>query len=104
MSMAESFVPFFANGTLPAGTAAPTPTPTRLTQLLSPAAPPVENSPFMPALSNGAVTTILGLAPCPAAKAESAQPAVTLQHEDGRVTRIRVQCGCGQVIDLDCVY
>ena len=104
MSMAESFVPFFANGTLPAGNVAPSQAPTRLTQLLPQAAPPMENSPFMPAMANGAITAIPGLAPCPAAKTESAQPAVTLQHEDGRVTRIRVQCGCGQVIDLDCVY
>ena len=33
-----------------------------------------------------------------------AQPVVTLQREGDRVTQIRIQCVCGQVIDLECVY
>ena len=34
----------------------------------------------------------------------SPQPVVTLQREADRVTRIRIQCACGEVIDLDCLY
>lgn len=34
----------------------------------------------------------------------AAAPAITLQREGERVKGIRIQCGCGQVIDLECVY
>ncbi len=33
-----------------------------------------------------------------------AKPIVTLQREGDVVTGIRIQCGCGQVVDLTCVY
>src|SRR6185436_9589593 len=33
-----------------------------------------------------------------------APPAVTLQRNGDVVTAIRVQCGCGQVIELNCTY
>ena len=33
-----------------------------------------------------------------------AHPAVTLQRNGDVVTAIRVQCGCGQVIELNCTY
>jgi len=32
------------------------------------------------------------------------KPVVTLQREGDRVTGIRVECGCGQVIELVCSY
>ena len=32
------------------------------------------------------------------------KPVITLQRTGEVVTSIRVQCGCGQVIDLACVY
>jgi hypothetical protein len=32
------------------------------------------------------------------------EPCVSLQRDGDRVTAIRVQCSCGQVIDLACVY
>jgi hypothetical protein len=32
------------------------------------------------------------------------KPIVTLQRNGGAISGIRVQCGCGQVIDLNCVY
>ena len=32
------------------------------------------------------------------------EPRVSLQCEGDRVTSIRVQCSCGQVMDLACVY
>lgn len=35
---------------------------------------------------------------------EHGTPQVTVQREGERVTGIRVQCGCGQVLTLDCVY
>jgi hypothetical protein len=32
------------------------------------------------------------------------EPRVTVQRVGDRVTAIQVQCGCGQVIELACVY
>ena len=43
----------------------------------------------------------MGLA---AAKAACGEPRVTLQHEGGRVSAIRLHCSCGQVFELACVY
>jgi hypothetical protein len=34
----------------------------------------------------------------------AAKPAITLQRKGNVVTSIRVQCGCGQVIDINCQY
>jgi hypothetical protein len=33
-----------------------------------------------------------------------AKPTVTLQRNGDVVTGIRIQCGCGRVTDLNCVY
>ena len=35
---------------------------------------------------------------------KSCDPRVSLQREGDHVTSIHIQCGCGQVIDLACVY
>ena len=49
-------------------------------------------------------------APMPAAPEPSADPAhphrpvVKLVREGDHVKQIRIQCSCGQVIELDCVY
>jgi hypothetical protein len=32
------------------------------------------------------------------------EPRVTLQREGDRITHLRIQCTCGQIIDLACVY
>ena len=32
------------------------------------------------------------------------QPEITLQREGDRITQIRIQCGCGQLIELGCQY
>jgi len=32
------------------------------------------------------------------------EPRVTVQREGDRVTHLRVQCICGQILDLACVY
>ena len=34
----------------------------------------------------------------------SGQPTVTLQREGEKITGIRVECACGQVIELACSY
>ena len=32
------------------------------------------------------------------------EPHLTLQRDGDRITNIRIQCGCGQVMELACVY
>jgi hypothetical protein len=32
------------------------------------------------------------------------QPVITLQRDGDIVSRIRIQCGCGRIVDLDCSY
>ncbi len=39
-----------------------------------------------------------------AAQHTCAPPVVTLQRVGDKVTGIRIQCGCGQVTELNCVY
>jgi hypothetical protein len=34
----------------------------------------------------------------------SARPVVTLQRDGDRVTHVRIDCACGQVIELACEY
>lgn len=46
-------------------------------------------------LSGGATT---------GARGANCEPRVTLQRDGDRVAGIRVECSCGQVIDLACVY
>jgi hypothetical protein len=40
----------------------------------------------------------------PSAHAGNCEPKVSLQRERNRVTGIHIQCSCGQVIELSCVY
>jgi hypothetical protein len=32
------------------------------------------------------------------------EPRVTVQREGDRVTHLRIQCTCGQIMELACVY
>ena len=32
------------------------------------------------------------------------EPRVTIQRDGDRVTHLRIQCACGQIMDLACVY
>jgi hypothetical protein len=40
----------------------------------------------------------------PEGKAKKCAPIVDVEREGERITRIRVQCSCGEVIELDCQY
>jgi hypothetical protein len=35
---------------------------------------------------------------------KNCEPQLSVQRDDGRITNIRIQCNCGQTIDLACVY
>src|SRR6185436_3392477 len=41
---------------------------------------------------------------CALVASANAQPVITLEREGDQVTHIRIQCSCGQVIELECVY
>ena len=32
------------------------------------------------------------------------EPLVTLERDGDRITRIKIQCTCGQVVELNCTY
>lgn len=36
--------------------------------------------------------------------AKSCEPRISVQRDGDKVTNIRVQCSCGQVMDLACIY
>ncbi len=44
----------------------------------------------------------VGTTPC--AQHPATAPVVTLRRDGDHVTHIRIQCPCGQLIELECVY
>jgi hypothetical protein len=42
--------------------------------------------------------------PAAASEKKICEPRVAVQRDGNRVTHLRVQCTCGQVLDLACVY
>jgi hypothetical protein len=52
--------------------------------------------------ANGHAMAALSAPPAPAQNC--APPKVTLQRQGEVVSGIRIQCACGQVIELSCVY
>jgi hypothetical protein len=56
-------------------------------------AEPTASTPFRPLFT-----------PAPPAPAASSEPKLTLKREAGRITTIKIQCSCGQVIELACDY
>lgn len=37
-------------------------------------------------------------------KKQNCEPHLSVQRDGGRITNIRIQCNCGQTIDVACVY
>ena len=64
--------------------------------------PGAENQPA----KNFQALETLRAAPAPAAAEENktCEPRVSVQRDGGRVTHLRIQCTCGQVMDLACLY
>jgi hypothetical protein len=85
--MNQSFLPLSlsAHGAPPAGASQ-----TKL------AAEPQGARPFRPL-----ATAAAGAQPAPACGGE---PKLSLEREGGRITRIKIQCCCGHVIELACGY
>jgi len=45
-----------------------------------------------------------GASPATSATGSGGEPQVTLHREGDRIVGIRVQCACGQTIELACIY
>jgi hypothetical protein len=35
---------------------------------------------------------------------KNCEPTLSVQRDNGRISRIQIQCSCGQTIDLECLY
>jgi hypothetical protein len=92
--MAAEFVPFLASFKRESDSAASSANPAR-------APAPADFAPVRPEPTNR--ETVAESAPVRTGTPPHS-PTVTLQREGDRVTRIQVQCACGEVIELDCEY
>ncbi len=73
----------------------------------APAAPPPSPSnPSSPAPPRKSAPASSGFTPLTSAGAGGGnhQPQISVQREGDRITLIRVQCACGQIIELACHY
>jgi hypothetical protein len=60
---------------------------------------------ILPQAQQAAPFQPVATAPSPAGNQLSPkEPQVTLEREGDRITRIKIQCVCGQVLELDCAY
>lgn len=95
--MPSAFVPFLNSGGKTAPAALPAATP------MTDSAPGA--GAFAALVPSGASVNPTTVANCThAANGALAKPVVTLQKDGERVTHIRIQCGCGQVVELECAY
>ena len=85
--MAASFVPLIARKTAGSGTAS---------EGGAQAGPPTPAFAPLRVHNPGSCNSVPG--------STQREPVVTLQKVDDQVTGIRIECGCGQVIELACTY
>jgi hypothetical protein len=77
---------------------------------LTAAQPSPEQREFRVTVTNGAKNGSHGHtfqtleSPMAAGGKKTCEPRVSVQRDGNRVTHLRVQCSCGQVLDLACVY
>ncbi len=115
ISRSETFVPFFGHSSGGGGTP---PTAHGTSRHNSPA-PPSDKGNFIPSVPTPGATPAPpptpGATPSPPATNGTGatprelhrahgKPVVTVERDGDRVTSIRVQCGCGDTIELDCLY
>jgi len=97
--MPSAFVPFLKTG----GKSAASPTGAARTASADTAAGAGAFAALVPSGPNPPPPT--GTPTCAAgAHPATGKPTVSLQKEGDRVTHIRIQCGCGEVIELACDY
>jgi hypothetical protein len=89
----EAFVPLAA--------ASPRPASERREFRATVISPSSQAQPFQ---SIAAAAAVIPSAANPAAHVAHGEPKVTLQRNGNQVTGIHIQCSCGQVMELSCVY
>ncbi len=92
-SRADSFVPL---------TAAPMPDGRRPDVRVTVLKPEVTPQPFQPLVTSEPRPAAPHLTPRPASAV--CEPRVTVERDGNMVSAIRIQCTCGQTIELACVY
>ncbi len=100
--MSSAFVPFLPSGGKTAATAA-----LNVGGLAESASAGNRFAALVPTTAATASTTASVTVPttsCAHAPQPNAKPVVTLKKDGDRVTHIRIQCGCGEVIELECAY
>ncbi len=100
--MAANFVPF--GNTPPPTNDAAANEPLKWKVVSSANAKPLVDAEALPSATPGPRPTIPHFAPKGGSPACTNTPKVTLQKEGDKVTQIRIQCTCGQVIELACQY
>lgn len=86
--MSDSFVPFSKNRSKPG------PGSDNFRVTILPQAQ--QSAPFQPSAASNI--------PAATSKPAPKEPQITLERDGDRITRIKVQCSCGQVIELNCAY
>ncbi len=87
-ALPDQFIPLQAPANLPSAGFSP---------LKTGSLPQPANQPSAQATPARLATSAADSNPC-------GEPVVTLERNGDVVSRIRVQCGCGRVIELDCAY
>jgi hypothetical protein len=86
---------------VPLGGSAATPTPAAFQALRVTGVSSAEAAqPVGPAVSQEAGPVLME----PAAASPGAEPKITVHRDGERVTRISIECSCGQIIELACAY
>jgi hypothetical protein len=86
--MPSNFTPFPAASSASPATRPPQPT-------FAPVVPTAPQGTNIPPISNPAATQ---------GKAKACAPVVDVEREGERITRIRIKCSCGELIEIDCQY
>ncbi len=100
-NLAEDFVPFepaTPRGQVDSGPrlkVVPKPGPSEDSTDFAPLEPPAGNSDGSP---TGKVHSSAH------SKSNSSAPSISLEREGDRITSIRIECACGQIIELNCTY
>lgn len=95
--MSETFIPLFAktvNGAEPS---------VEFSRLKVKASPAPSAVPALAGTSSSATVATQAAAPAVACNSHGT-PVVSLQKDGDKITGIRIECSCGQVINLECGY
>lgn len=90
--MSNDFVPLLKTSDGPSGIASP------------PFSPGAGFKPVLAGPSSCSAPAPAGGTPGSTPPALASPPTITLKREGDRVTHVQIQCSCGELIELNCVY